>query len=393
MRSVVAESWHRSAAAGVDVDAATPPITVEQDDLVEFRAAHPLAPVYPLLDDVLGEAARACDALLALSDAEGQLLWVTGTTQTLRRAEEIGFVPGASWDERVAGTNAPGTALVLDRPTMVVGAEHYRESVRPWSCVAAPIHDPGSGRILGVLDVTGGPEVTTPQTMGMVRAAARLAEAELVRVRGPLQPSPHPANESWETAALTLQCLGRREAILTGRGRSQVLRRRHSEVLTLLATTPQGVSGDELALLLYDGDPAVGSTLRAEMNRLRGLLGDDAVGSRPYRLLVPVAGDWELVTALLASGDVVGALRHYSGPLLPYSDAPGIVSLREGLHGQLRAAVLASRRAELLAAWTRASWGTNDYRAWQVQGEVLPASSPLLPMVRSQIARLDRELG
>ncbi len=150
MRSEVAESWHRSAAAGVDVGAETSPITVDEDELVEYRAAHAPAPIYPLLDDVLGEAARACDALLALSDSEGQLLRVTGSSATLHRGERIGFIEGSNWDERVAGTNAPGTALVLDKPTMVVGAEHYRESVRPWNCVAAPIHDPVSGHILGV---------------------------------------------------------------------------------------------------------------------------------------------------------------------------------------------------------------------------------------------------
>ena len=391
MRSEVAESWHRSAAAGVDIGTETPPITVDEDELVEIRNAHALAPVLPLLDDVLGEAARACDALLALSDDEGQLLWVTGTTQSLRRAETIGFVAGANWDERLAGTNAPGTSLVLDRPTVVVGEEHYRESVRPWSCVAAPIHDPASGRILGVLDVTGGPEVSTPQTLAMVRAAARLAEAELARLGGPA-PVARRTGAAWEPAELTLQCLGRREAVLTGRGRAQVLRRRHSEVLTLLASSTTGLSGDELALLLYDGDSAADSTLRAEMNRLRGLLGDEVVGSRPYRLLVPVAGDWDLVRALLASGDLVAALRHYSGPLLPYSDAPGVVALREGLHGALRAALVASRRADLMAAWTRASWGADDYELWQVQRDLLPAGSPLQPLVRSQLARLDQEL-
>lgn len=393
MRSEVAESWHRSAAAGVDAAAETSPITLPEDDLVEYRAAHPLAPVYPLLDDVLGEAARACDALLALSDDEGQLLWVTGTTSTLRKGEAIGFVEGASWDERLAGTNAPGTSLVLDRPTMVIGAEHYRESVRPWNCAAAPIHDPATGRILGVLDVTGGPDVATPQTMAMVRTAARLAESELTRIGGPI-PVPNMIDgEVFVRADVTVQCLGRRDAVLTVRGRAQVLSRRHSEIMSLLATTPTGLSGDELSLLLYESDTPATSTLRAEVNRLRGLLGDEVIGSRPYRLLVPVAGDWNLVRALLASGDVVAAMRHYTGPVLPYSDAPGVVALRESLHGELRAAVVASNRADLMAAWTRASWGADDYEVWHAQRDLLPAASPLQPLVRSQLARLDRELA
>ena len=98
--------------------------------------------VFPLLDDVLGQAARDCDAVMAVSDAAGQLLWVCGTPSVLRRAESIGFVEGSNWDERLAGTNAPGMALRLDQSVHVIGAEHFRRSVQRWSCAATPIHDP-----------------------------------------------------------------------------------------------------------------------------------------------------------------------------------------------------------------------------------------------------------
>ena len=84
------------------------PITLPDDELRAHRAAHPLARVFPLLDDILGQAARDTGSLMAVSDAEGQLLWVCGTGSIQRRAESIGFVEGSNWDERLAGTNAPG---------------------------------------------------------------------------------------------------------------------------------------------------------------------------------------------------------------------------------------------------------------------------------------------
>src|SRR5438034_7229054 len=90
MRAEVADSWHLSAAAGVSADDVEAPITLSEDALPDYRAAHPLAQIFPLLDDVLGQAARECDAIMAVSDAEGQLLWVCGTPATLRRAERIG---------------------------------------------------------------------------------------------------------------------------------------------------------------------------------------------------------------------------------------------------------------------------------------------------------------
>ena len=76
MRAEVAESWQRSAAAGVTSDAPEAPVTIQESDLRSLREAHPLARVFPLLDDVLGQAVRDCDAVMAIGDAAGQLLWV-----------------------------------------------------------------------------------------------------------------------------------------------------------------------------------------------------------------------------------------------------------------------------------------------------------------------------
>ena len=181
MRAEVAESWHRSAAAGVQADTVDAPITLSSDVLRDYREAHPLAQVFPLLDDVLGQAARDCDTIMAVSDAAGQLLWVCGNPKVLRAAESIGFVEGSNWDERLAGTNAPGMAIALDQTATVIGSEHFRRSVRRWSCAATPIHDPSSASILGVLDITGGAQIVKPETVAMVRAAARMAESEIAR--------------------------------------------------------------------------------------------------------------------------------------------------------------------------------------------------------------------
>jgi len=62
VRGVVADSWLRSVAAGVNVDASQPPITLGQDLLADYRDRHPLATVFPLLYDVLGRAAEDCDS-------------------------------------------------------------------------------------------------------------------------------------------------------------------------------------------------------------------------------------------------------------------------------------------------------------------------------------------
>jgi hypothetical protein len=398
VRAQVAESWVRSAAAGVQADTVDAPITLPADVLHDHRQAHPLASVFPILDDVLGQAARDCDAIMAVSDAAGQLLWVCGTPSVLRRAEAIGFVEGANWDERVAGTNAPGMALRLDAPVNVIAGEHFRRSVQRWSCAASPIHDPSDQSLLGVLDITCSDALVVPQTMAMVRAAARMAEAELARellVR--TRPGGSGADSHSGGLRATLEALGRDEALLLiddGRGHHNRLRlsRRHSEILLLLAAAPRGLSGDELAVLLYEEDISP-STLRVELGRLRALLGDDLLASRPYRLGADVSADWLAVESHLAAGAVGLALRAYRGPLLPRSTAPGVARLREAVAGSVRRAVLTSREADLMSTWTRSSWGADDYEMWQAQLTALGSRSPLRPLVAAQLSRLDRELG
>jgi hypothetical protein len=377
----------------VPADEMTAPITLDDADLRAHRAAHPLALVFPLLDDVLGQAARDCDAIMAVGDEAGQLLWVCGSSPALRRAEQIGFVEGSNWDERLAGTNAPGLALRLDQPATVVRAEHFRQAVRGWSCAAVPIHDPGTSELLGILDVTGGDQIVVPQTMALVRAAARLAESELARDRLAARPE-LPATGR---ARLRIQALGRSDALMTvedGRGHRGTMRLspRHSELLLLLASAPRGMSGDELGVLLYEDDGG-SSTLRAEMNRLRHLLGEELLASRPYRLEADVQGDWLAVSAALSAGDIAAALRLFGGPLLPRSVAPGVVRLRDTLVDQLRAGVLHSGQPDLMSAWTRSSWGGDDYEIWLRQRDLLPPGSPLWALAQGQLARLDRELG
>ena len=258
-----------------------------------------------------------------------------------------------------------------------------------------PIHDPTTHTLLGVLDITGGDNIVVPQTNALVRAAARLAESELAREaasRLGLDASP-----STGDLALVLDSLGRSHSLLTiddGRRRRHTLRLspRHSEILLLLASTARGLSGDELALLLYEEDTST-STLRAELNRLRHLLGEELLASRPYRLMAEITADSLVVEALLAIGDVATALRRYRGPLLPASVAPGVVRLREDLEACLRRAVLTSGEPDLMSSWTRSAWGADDYLMWQAQLDALGPTSPLRPIAAGQLARLDREYG
>ncbi|WP_319463775.1 GAF domain-containing protein [Micromonospora sp. RTP1Z1] len=374
VRDVVRRSWERSALLDPE---ATAPVDLADDALESYRAAHPLARVLPLFRDLLGGIAQDGAHLMAVCDAYGRLLWVEGHPGVLRHAERMNFIPGARWDEAHAGTNAPGTALAVDHSVQIFATEHFVRPVQRWTCAAAPIHDPTTGRLLGAVDITGGDHLANPQSLALVRATARAAEAFLAQ---PLDPD-----------VVTVSALGRDEAELRVNGRRIRLGRRHTELLVLLLDHPEGRTGEQLGLDLYGDDRRHPVTLRAELSRLRRALGPELLDSRPYRLRGTVRADFRTVTELLDRGDQAGALQAYGGPLLPGSDAPGVTRLRRLIDGQLRAAVLATADPALLATWTATPAGADDLTAWQALARALPPGAPRRPLAVARIRQLSTE--
>ncbi|MFI7385598.1 GAF domain-containing protein [Streptomyces sp. NPDC049813] len=376
VRPVVAASWRRSAGAHVSPDAAAA-VELTDGDLAAYRAEHPLARVMPLFRELMGTFATDGEHLLAVCDAQGRLLWVEGHAATRRQAGAMNFVPGARWSESAVGTNAPGTAVAVDRAVQVFAAEHFTRRVQPWTCAAAPVHDPHSGRLLGAVDITGGDGLAHPHSLAFVQAVARAAESQLALL------APGPA----AGPRLRLCALGRDEALLlTGAGEKVRLSRRHSELLVLLARHPEGLTGDELLCCLYEDESVTPVTLRAELARLRRVLGPGVLVSRPYRLAVPVDADLTTVERRLGSGAVTAAAAAYAGPLLPGSQAPAVVRIRRRLADGLRAALVARGDPDLLADWAHAPWGEDDLGVWQA----LAAARPT-PPVLARLAALDEE--
>lgn len=378
VRPVVGESWRRSARARVNPDG-TAPLDGGADDVGPYRQAHPLAPVMPVIRELMSAYATDGEHLLAVCDAHGRLLWVEGHPAARRRAGRMNFVEGARWAESVAGTNAPGTAIAVDRPVQVFAAEHFQRPVQQWTCAAAPLHDPHSGRLLGAVDITGGDRLAHPHSLAFVQAVARAAESHLAL----LAPAP-------TGPAIRLTALGRDEALLVAHGRKVSLSRRHSEIMVALARRPEGLGGDELMVELYEDESVTPVTLRAELSRLRGLLGPDLLLSRPYRLAAPVDADFDTVARRLSSGALAAALGAYTGPLLPGSRAPSVVRLRRRLEESLRASLIARGDPALLADWAYSPWGEDDLPVWQALAAAVPAAQRPAPL--SRVRSLDAEL-
>ena len=394
VRPLVVESWQRCLRTGLDPEGAVPPVDLVDAELERWRTGHPLASVMPVIRRLLVDDAVESGLLVAVSDAAGRLLWVEGQREARRAAERICFVEGAVWSEDRAGTNAPGTALALDQPVQIFAAEHLSRPVTRWSCSAAPIHDPDTGAVIGALDLTGGDQVAAPHTLSLVRATVAAVEGEL-RLHRLLGLEPHRDPDVRSTAVpdgFRLQVLGRPTGLPQRPDGTTRLSLRHSELLTMLAAHPDGLSGERLAAALHEHDHAA-VTVRAELSRLRPLLGPIGLSSRPYRLTEPLTTDADRVRDELDRGDVGAAVAAYAGPLLPDSDAPGVGVLRDQLHEDLRAALLVSADPDPLLRFADTEHGRLDGEVWRAALLAMQPHSVRRRQVVEHLAYLDAELG
>ena len=293
----------RSAAASTPT-AATPPVDLLDDDLLAYREAHPLAPVMPVIRRLLVEDAEDDRMIVAVTDAAGRMLWVEGDSaaalaggrHALRRGRPLGRGRRRHQrprhrarrrprrpDLRQRALPPPGAAVELlgragARPGHRRAARRDRRDRRRPRGQPARAH-PGAGHRRG-----GG--------VGAALAAPRAAAARR------------------RTPAARRRCRGRRRgSTVLGRERARLrlpagpveLSLRHSELLLLLAEAAvagEGRTAEQLAAECHPGDAAA-VTVRAELSRLRRLVGPDLVGSRPYRLLGRLDTDLDQVRRLL----------------------------------------------------------------------------------------------
>jgi hypothetical protein len=265
-----------------------------------------------------------------------------------RRAEKVNFVPGGRWDEKSVGTNALDLALRLDRAATVYSAEHFASCVHDWVCWAAPVHDPRTGRQLGVLDLSTTWDRAHPIGLATAGALAKLVEREIQPGTAAMT-APAP-DDGARRAVLELRLLGAASAQLNARRLR--LTRRQLEILTLLALSSDGLDLGELHAQLYGDRPVSKSTLKAEMSVLRAALGG-RLTSRPYRIDAPVGCDVSDVLDLLRSGDVAGAVEKYRGELLGWSDSPAIAEYRDFVSAAVRTALLAQSPPPAVLRYTQ----------------------------------------
>src|SRR5689334_3993402 len=380
IRPEILASWKRSEAKlGIDVRQAP---LADEDDTRSFCMGSPLQLAVSRVEDELRRTAQDGDLVLAVTDADTRILWTYGGRVMRRKAETVNFVAGGRWDDRSVGTNALDLANRLAEPSMVFSAEHFAPIVHNWVCWAAPVHDPVSGRKLGVIDLSTTWDRTHPIGLATARMMARMIETALPRSAH--HPSADPAADDTDDAGLVMTLLGTAEVRLDGR--RLLLTRRQTEVLALLALHPEGLSLEHLHALVYGDQAVTFSTLKAEVSHLRSALGGQ-LGSRPYRLLMPVATDVEHVLGLLRRGDVAGAVDAYGGDLLPGTNSPALPELAEYVAVAVREALLADPQPDAVVRYSElAPYDSEVLEVCLASLDRIGEPHPAVPLLKGRLA-------
>jgi sigma-54 dependent transcriptional regulator, acetoin dehydrogenase operon transcriptional activator AcoR len=180
MPSALLDSWKRSLQAGVNPTAGAAPFAVHGDAISALRWRHrELISASDRLFSATADLFAESHSILLLTNADGVILKAAGDLRTLDAGEKIHLTTGGDWRESTAGTNGIGTALATGQPTYIHGTEHFCEGIKAWSCAAAPICEPGTSNVIGVLDISGPPSTYQINNLTLAVTAARQIEMVL----------------------------------------------------------------------------------------------------------------------------------------------------------------------------------------------------------------------
>lgn len=222
----VAASWRRSVDQGVPPHEVAPPYSRELDfDARLVRCAQPVL-------DQLSKQIADLPISVALTDERARLVSRRDSSSWIARMlDRVYFAQGFDYAEGAVGTNGVGTVLEFGESMHVVGAEHFVESLQAFACAGAPVRDPFTGRIEGVLDLSCMSEHSTPLMHSLVRSAARQIEHNLLTDRDQAQQALFDAYSRVETRSRQAVLAVGRRTVLGNSPLRDLLDARDQEVL------------------------------------------------------------------------------------------------------------------------------------------------------------------
>lgn len=321
----ILSSWKRSSLAAIPKNRAAAPI-VENKVVKASSLQHALSNC----TDELKHIALQSSMVIAVGDIESTIVWSASSRQMRSAAESVHFIEGGQWREELVGTNALALSLKTQQSSCVFSNEHYMSSIHDWVCYAAPIVDPYSKHILGVIDLS-----TTWKNHNSLGLLAAERCAEIIQN----------ALLEHQKQQLYIRSFGVPQVLFNGK--VLVLTPRQIEILTILALCPQGMTLDTLHQALYGERKVSMGTLKAEMSQLRDILGG-MLGSRPYRILAHIDADFLQAEQALDAAYIETALKLCTGMMLAKTESPFLCAWRDCLESRLSQAIFKADETDVL---------------------------------------------
>jgi transcriptional regulator of acetoin/glycerol metabolism len=174
LRDTIRLSWTRSRLAAAPMDRVEVPY--REVDGAADRLVRAAAPILDRFAEQLADTRVS----IVLADASARVVgrWA-GDRSALRRLARLCIDEGFVLAEDLAGTNGVGTVLEELRPVTIFGAEHYTEPLQGLVCAGAPIRNPLTRHIVGVLDLACPTAEATGLLIPTARDLSRQIEQEL----------------------------------------------------------------------------------------------------------------------------------------------------------------------------------------------------------------------
>lgn len=179
---VVAASWERSRAAGVDTVQPQSVFTADVDtDSLLVRCGRTVLEQF---------AADTADLPLTIgvADRRGLVVQRYDSAPTITRLfDRVQYAPGFDFSESTMGTNGAGTVLAAGQPVRLIGTDHFSEKLQRFAASGAPLIDPVTGRIEGALTVVLPVESWNPIVAALAKNAAKEVGRNLLLDRSQAQ--------------------------------------------------------------------------------------------------------------------------------------------------------------------------------------------------------------
>lgn len=243
---LIRDSWKRCSQQKVDPLAPTlARILTTQELSIRKRRRHDLIEVARSIINILYKLVEGSGFIIFLTDEEGVVLLVDGDPVEIEQHKRINLLEGAVWSEDQVGTNAVGTAIVTKSPIQIVGGEHYCATQHEITCSASPILGCNHSMV-GVLNMSGACDKVHIHTLGMVVAAARCIENQLV------------ANKAMRDAFTT-----------------------NTILKTTLCSIPEGIATLDEMGLITQLNPKAGELLGVDIKHILGRPIDEVIVANP----------------------------------------------------------------------------------------------------------------